>query len=95
MREEVYQKNEIFQEKMQKVFDKKKKVVDFQINDEVLKWDARKEEKVKHRKFDHLWKGPYKIVSYHGNNAYIFEELDGELLAGGLVNVRFLKHYLK
>jgi hypothetical protein len=94
MREDVYNNTQLFQEKMKKVFDKRTKVVDFQINDLVLKWDARNEEKGKHGKFDYLWKGPYKIVAYHGNNAYILEELDGELLTGGPVNGRFLKHYL-
>jgi hypothetical protein len=39
---------------MKNVFDKKTKVVDFQINDEVLKWDARNEEKRKHGKFNNL-----------------------------------------
>jgi hypothetical protein len=81
MREDVYNNTQLFQEKMKKVFDKRTKVVDFHINDEVLKWDARNEEKGKHGKFDHLWKGPYKIVAYHGNNAYILEEMNGELLA--------------
>jgi hypothetical protein len=71
MREEVYHNTQIFQQKMKIFFDKRTKVVDFQINDEVLKCDARNEEKGKHRKLDHLWKGPYKIVSYHGNDAYI------------------------
>jgi hypothetical protein len=42
-----------------------------------LKWDTQNEEKGKHGKFDHLWKGPYNIVVYHGNNAYILEDLNG------------------
>jgi hypothetical protein len=94
MREEVYHNTQILQEKMKKVFYKKMKVVDFQNNDEVMKCDARNEEKGKHGNFYHLWKGPYKIVAYHGNNACILEEIDGELIAGGPVNGRFLKKYL-
>ena len=28
----------------------------------MLRWDARRDEKPKHGKFDHLWLGPFKIV---------------------------------
>jgi len=41
---------------MKKIFDKGEKQEIFQINDLVLKWDAKYEEKGKHGKFDHLWK---------------------------------------
>jgi len=94
MREDVYHNTQMFQENMKKVFDKRTKVVYFHINDEVLKWDALNEEKWKNGKFDHLWKGPYIIVAYHRNNAYILEEMNVELLARGLDNGRFLKNYL-
>jgi hypothetical protein len=60
----------------------------------VLIWDARNEDKGKHGKFDHLWLGPFKITAYHGSNAYLLEESDGKLIEGGLVNGRFLKHYV-
>ena len=43
---------------------------DFQQGDLVLKWDARHEDKGKHGKFEHLWKGPYEISENHGNNFY-------------------------
>ena len=60
----------------------------------MLKWDARNEDKGKHGKFDHLWMGPLKIVAYHGNNVYLLQEHNGDIVGGGLVNGRFLKHYL-
>lgn len=60
-----------FRKKWKKVFDKKVKVDNFPIDDLVLKWYVRFEDKVKHGKFDHLWQGSFKIVAYHGNNAYI------------------------
>jgi hypothetical protein len=60
----------------------------------VLRWDARNEDKGKHRKFDHLWTSPFRINAYCGNNAYFLEGLDGECLGWGPVNDRFLKHYL-
>ena len=53
--------------KMKKTFDKKIKEGNFQINDLVLKWDARKEDK--HGKFNHLWKGTYIVLSYLGYNS--------------------------
>ena len=58
----------------------------------MFKWDARIEDKGKHGKFDHLWKVPYQIAAYSGNNAYILKEVNGDLLRG-LVNGRFLKLY--
>ena len=87
MREDVYNKSHnIFQEKTKKVFDKGTKVDDFQIHDLVLKWDARNEDKGKHGKFDYVWKGPYKILAYHGKNTFILQELNGDLIGGGPVN---------
>jgi hypothetical protein len=32
------------------------------IGDLVLKWDARREAKGKHGKFDNLWLGPFQVV---------------------------------
>ena len=64
----------------------------FHINDLVLKWDARKEDK--HGKFDHLWKGPYIIRAYSGDNCFIMQNQNGVEIKGVPVNGRFLKHYL-
>ena len=49
----------------------------------------------KHGKCDHLWKGPYQIATYSGNNAYILHEMNGDFLLGGPVNGRFLKIYFQ
>ena len=70
MREKVYHNSQVFQERMQNTFDRKIKKDDFQLQDLVLKWNARIEDKGNHRKFDHLWKGPYQIVAYYGKNYY-------------------------
>ena len=59
----------------------------------VLKWEARIEEKGKHGKFKNIWKGPFIVAAFHGNNTYILQEMDGKPYAGGPVNGRFLKHY--
>ena len=79
---------------MKNIFDKKAKLDDFQWGHLVLKWDAMHEDKGKHGKFDHLWKGPYLILENHGNNSYILQGFDGDPFFFGLVNGRFLKHYI-
>lgn len=61
IREGVLDKAQVFQDKMKKIFDKNAKPDDFQQGDLVLKWDTRYEDKGKHKKFDHLWKGPYQV----------------------------------
>ena len=65
-REEVSQNAIQLQEKIKKIYDRKTKAEKFQLDDIVLKWDARNEEKGKHGKFDNLWKGPYRISAYRG-----------------------------
>lgn len=57
-REEVLHNTLKLQERIKKIYDKKAKPDDFQIDDVVLRWDARNEDKGKHGKFDNLWKGP-------------------------------------
>ena len=92
-KEEVYLKSQVVQDKIKNTLDKKTKEDDFYIGDKVLKWDSRREEKGKHGKFDFLWKGPYVIYGYRGNNAFFLKELDGTDLPGGPINGRMLKHY--
>ena len=79
---------------MKKTFDKHSKKEEFWLGDMMLKWDARNEDKGKHRKFDNLWMGPFKISAYFGSNTYFLEELNGECVGWGPVNDMFLKHYL-
>ena len=54
IKEGVPDKVQVFQDKMKNIFDKRTKPDDFQQGDLVLKWDARYEDKGKHRNFDHL-----------------------------------------
>ena len=54
--------------------------------------DAPHEDNGKHSEFDHLWKGPYKIVSFRGKNAYVLDEMEGGLVSRAPVNGRLLKH---
>jgi len=90
-REEVFQNISKLQERIKRIYDRKAKVDRFEIGDIVLKWDARNEEKGKHGKFENIWKGPYKIATHRGQNAFLLQELNGEDYPGGPVNGRLLK----
>eukprot|EP00253_Pinus_taeda_P022508 PITA_22508 len=79
--------------KIKKIYDRKAKADKFQLDDVVLKWDARNEEKGKHGKFENLWKGPFKIAAYRGQNAFLLKEMNGEDSPGGPINGRLLKWY--
>jgi hypothetical protein len=93
-REEVYNKTKVVQKSIKNIFDKRTKEYDFELGDLAMRWDARKEDKGKHGKFDSLWKGPYIIHAFRGNNAFLLNNNDGTNLAGGPVNGRMLNHYL-
>ena len=84
---------QLFQERVKGIFNRKTKLEDFQVSDMVLKWDVFREENGKHGKFDHLWKGSYKVVAFAGNNAYMLEEVEDGCVLGAFVNGRLLKHY--
>ena len=92
-REEVFKNTSKLQEKIKKIYDRKAEADKFQLDDVVLKWDARNEEKGKHDKFENLWKGPFKIAAYRGQNAFLLKEMNGEDCPGGPINGRLLKRY--
>jgi len=52
------------------------------------------EDKGNHIKFDHLWRGLFRINDHCRSNVYFLKGLDGECFGWGLANDRFLKHYL-
>jgi hypothetical protein len=93
-REEVYNQTQVIQESIKKIYDRRTKDDDFKLGDIVLKWDSRNEDKGKHGKFDNLWKGPFIIQAYRGNNAFLIKDMDGADLPGGPINGRMLKHYV-
>ena len=92
-REQAFDRAQSSQEKIKKIFDQKTKPEDFQVGDLVLRWDAVREEKGKHGKFNNLWKGPYKVAAFAGKNAYMLEEVEGGCVLGAPINGRLLKHY--
>ena len=73
-REEVYNKTQVIQENIKKIFDRRTKEDDFELGNLVLKWDSRNEDKGKHGKFYSLWKGPYTIQALRGNNAFFLKK---------------------
>ena len=87
-------KTQVIQESIKKIYDGRTKEDDFELGNLVLKWDSRNEDKGKHGKFDILWKGPYIIQAYRGNNTFFLKDNDGVDLPGGLVNGIMLKHYV-
>eukprot|EP00253_Pinus_taeda_P029486 PITA_29486 len=92
-REEVFQNTFRLQEKIKKIYDWKTKADKLQLEDVVLQCDGRNEDKGKHGKFQNLWKGPYKIATYRGKNAFLLKEMDGQDCSREPVNGRLLKHY--
>ena len=61
IREQLVEKPAAHQRMIKEAFDKKAKTNNFQIGDLVLKWDALKEKKGNHGKFDAFWAGSFII----------------------------------
>eukprot|EP00253_Pinus_taeda_P011343 PITA_11343 len=92
-REEVFQNTCKLQERIKKIYDRKAKADTLQLDEVVLRWDARHEDKGKHGKFENLWKGPYNIAAYRGQNAFLLKEINGDECPGGPINGWLLKRY--
>ena len=93
VREQVIEKLESHQQKINIIFDKRVKVDNFQVGDWVLKCDAVRQDKGKHGKFDSLWIGLFVIAQVQKNNTFKLQNLEGEEVFDGPVNGRFLKLY--
>jgi len=94
IREQLVEKATTHQQKVKEAFDKKAKRNNFQVGDLVMKWDAFKEKKGNHGKFDSLWTGPFIISQIQGNNTFMLKSREGEPVFDGPVNGRFLKSYV-
>jgi hypothetical protein len=79
------------QQKIKQAFDRNNKKKEFEQGDLVLKWDALRQEKGKHSKFDALWIRPFKILEVFSNNTYRLQDLEGNEVFGSPVNGHFLK----
>ena len=65
------EKAQLYRLKVKERFDRKIKENTFSVGDMVLRWDARKEQKGKHRKFDNLWFGPCIVSKILENNTFV------------------------
>jgi hypothetical protein len=83
-----------YQDDMKTLFNGKAKDREFLPGNLVLKWDVRKEDLVKHGKFDHIWYGPFKVAAPEGKNSFLLENLDGKIF-NAPVNGRYLKHNMQ
>ena len=81
-RETIENTAEMHRKRMKESFDKKVKKDVFTVGDLVLGWDAWKDEKGKHGKFDNLWIGPFTVIKILGNNTFVLQNLKGEEVAG-------------
>jgi ribonuclease HI len=92
-REQLLDRTELHQQMIKRNFDKKTKSDIFKAGDMVLKWDAARQEKGKHGKFEALWTGPFVIAKAQQNNTFNLQTILGEPVSGGPFNGRFLKIY--
>jgi predicted amidophosphoribosyltransferase len=92
-REQLVDKGYDHQLKIKQAFEKKVNKEDFELGDLVLKWDAPRQDKGKHGKFEALWTGPFKIFEVFSNNTFKFQNMENEEVFGGPVNGHFLKKY--
>jgi hypothetical protein len=88
-REQVMDRAHDHQQRIKQAFDRKARKEDFQLGDLVLKWDAPRQDRGKHNKFEALWIGPFKISEVIPNNTYRLQDLEGEEIFGGPVNGHF------
>ena len=93
IRDQASEKSEAHQQRIKGMFDKRAKVDNFQVGYWVLKWDAVRQDKGKHKKIDSLWIGPFVINQVYENNTFKLQNLGGKQVFDGLVNGRFLKLY--
>jgi len=81
------------QQKIKQAFDRKVRKEEFELGDLVLKWDAPRQDRGKHNKFQALWIRPFKIFELFLNNTYKLQDLEGEEFFSGPMNGHFLKKY--
>ena len=70
-REKVEERAQLYRLKIKRIFDRNIKENTFLVGDMVLRWDARKEQKGKHGKFDNLWFCPFLVSKILENNTFV------------------------
>jgi len=82
----LIEKSATHQKRIKEAFNRKAKIDNFQVRNLVLKWDALKEKKGNHGKFDALWTGPFVITQIQGNNTFMLQSVEGEIVFDDPVN---------
>lgn len=77
--EDAHRKNMRLEQKRKYLFEKRESQRKFKVNDPVLLWNARAEEKGKHDEFEALWLGPYVVVEKNSEDSYFLMDMDGEM----------------
>ena len=93
VREALVEKTQFYKDKVKSIFDKRENQKNFQVDDLVLRWDVRRQDRGKHDKFDNLWFGTFKVFAVLDNNTFLLENLDDNHSVGGPINGCFLKHF--
>ena len=93
-RETIEEKAQLYRTKIKEMFGRNIKENTFSNGDMVLRWDARKEWKGKHGKFDNLWFGPFIVSNILENNTFVLQTWDCEELSNP-VNGHFLEHFYR
>lgn len=92
VRRDAHERNETLRRQCKKLFDKRATHRSFEVDDLVLMWNARLEDKGKHGKFDPIWLGPYLIESKWVTDSYVLKDLTGGTLEFP-IHGQFLKFY--
>lgn len=93
VREALVEKTQAYKDKVKSIFDKRANQKKFQVDDLVLRWDVRRQDRGKHDKFDNLWFGPFNVFVVLDNNTFLLENLEDNPSVGGPVNGHFLEHF--
>jgi hypothetical protein len=94
VREKLLNKAHDHKQNIKQDFDRKVRKEDFHLGYLVLKWDAPKQYKGKHGKFEDLWIGPFKIYEVFSNNTYKLQDLEDAEVFGSPINGNFMKKFV-
>ncbi|XP_059075423.1 uncharacterized protein LOC131875342 [Cryptomeria japonica] len=78
-RNDAHKRNLKMQQRSKYLFDKRASKRKFKVNELVMLWNARVQDKGKHDKFEALWLGPFVIIERHGEDSYFLTNLNGEM----------------
>lgn len=92
MRTTAHKRNMKLQLQSKYLFDKRTSARRFQIDDMVLQWNTKDQDKGKHKKFESLWIGPLIVCDINGKDSYFLQRMNGEVHEFPM-HGQFLKYY--